>query len=158
MKTVIVRGGKKMTWINREQALSHPFANGQYDHEHANEHFIFGFEDYKEWLEQLPTADVVEQSVVDQIRWERDTAIAQLAEIGKGFGETMDDVVERKHGEWKEMTVIHKEEAKDIIEEWQSCRCSVCGRYDTRPYMYYFDKPNFCSWCGADMRKGESDG
>lgn len=49
-----------MAYIEREQALSHPFANGQYDHEHANEHYIFGFEDYKEWLEQLPTADVVE--------------------------------------------------------------------------------------------------
>ena len=50
-----------MAYIDREKALSHPFANGKYDHEHANEHFIFGFEDYKEWLEQLPTADVVER-------------------------------------------------------------------------------------------------
>lgn len=30
--------------------------------------------------------------IIEQIRWERDTAIAQLAEIGKGLGERMDDV------------------------------------------------------------------
>lgn len=68
------------------------------------------------------------------------------------------DVVERKRGKWEEMKVIHKDEAEDLIEEWQSCRCSVCGRYHTQPYMYYFDKPNFCSWCGADMRKETEDG
>ena len=46
-------------YIEREAALAHPFANGGYDHVHANEHFIFGHESYKEWLEQLPAADVV---------------------------------------------------------------------------------------------------
>lgn len=64
------------------------------------------------------------------------------------------DVVERRVGKWTEKEVIHAEEAKTAIEEWQSCRCSVCGRYDTRPYMYYFNNPNYCSWCGAEM-KGE---
>lgn len=34
----------------------------------------------------------VPQGVVDQIRWERDTALSQLKEIGKGLGEKMDDV------------------------------------------------------------------
>ena len=34
----------------------------------------------------------VSQGVVDQIKWERDTALSQLAEIGKGLGEKMDDV------------------------------------------------------------------
>lgn len=63
------------------------------------------------------------------------------------------DVVKVKHGKWEEKEVIHAEEAKTAIEEWQTCRCSVCDRYDTRPYMYYFDNPNYCSWCGADMRK-----
>lgn len=46
-------------YIDREQALSHPFANGKYDHEHANEHFILGFESYREWLEGLPTIGLV---------------------------------------------------------------------------------------------------
>ena len=45
-------------YISREAALSMPWANGRYDHEHANEHFICGLETYKEWLEQIPAADV----------------------------------------------------------------------------------------------------
>ena len=66
---------------------------------------------------------------------------------------------ERKKGKWIEHHVYADEEK--VIEEWQSCKCSVCGRYDTRPYLYNFDEPHFCSWCGADMRqigaKGEKD-
>lgn len=49
-----------MKVITRELALSHPFANGKYDHEHANIDFILGHECYKEWLETLPTVDVEE--------------------------------------------------------------------------------------------------
>lgn len=45
-------------YISRERALQFPLANGQYDHENANEHFINGCESYKEWLEQIPAADV----------------------------------------------------------------------------------------------------
>ena len=42
-------------FIDRDKALSFPLANGKYDHENANQHFIYGLETYKEWLEQLPT-------------------------------------------------------------------------------------------------------
>lgn len=59
--------------------------------------------------------------------------------------------IEQKKGKWEEKHHAYADEEK-VIEEWQSCKCSVCGRYDTRPYMYYFDEPHFCSWCGADMR------
>lgn len=65
---------------------------------------------------------------------------------------------ERKTGKWLEKEVIHADEAKEAIEEWQSCKCSVCGRYDTRPYMYYFSEPHYCSWCGAlngEIKEGE---
>ena len=48
------------------------------------------------------------------------------------------DVPERNVGKWTEKEVIHVEEAKNVIEEWQSCRCSVCGRYHTQPYLYFF--------------------
>lgn len=47
-------------YISREVVLSFPFANGQYDREHADEHFIHGCESYREWIEQLPADDVVE--------------------------------------------------------------------------------------------------
>ncbi len=58
---------------------------------------------------------------------------------------------ERKKGKWTEKEVMSIKES-EAIEQWQSCKCSVCGRYNTRPYMYYFDEPKFCSWCGSDMR------
>lgn len=48
-------------YINREDALEFPFANGIYDHEHANEHFISGCESYREWIASIPAADVVER-------------------------------------------------------------------------------------------------
>jgi len=35
----------------------------------------------------------VSQGVVDQICWERDTALSQLEQIGKGLGSKMDDIV-----------------------------------------------------------------
>ena len=45
-------------YIKKEDALSFPFANGQYDHKNADEHFINGCETYREWLVQIPAADV----------------------------------------------------------------------------------------------------
>lgn len=61
---------------------------------------------------------------------------------------------EWKTGKWIEKEVIYADGAKKAIEAWQSCKCSACGRYDTRPYLYYFSEPRFCSWCGMRM-KGE---
>ena len=59
-------------------------------------------------------------------------------------------------GEWEDKEVFNDTDDDHIVEEWQSARCSVCGKYHTTPYMYYFDNFNFCPNCGADMRpKGE---
>lgn len=60
---------------------------------------------------------------------------------------------ERKKGKWLEKHHAYSDE-ESVIEEWQSCKCSECGRYDTRPYLYYFSEPKFCSWCGARMDGG----
>lgn len=57
----------------------------------------------------------------------------------------------QKTGRWTNKSVLYG----DDIEEWQTCQCSECGRWDTRPYMYYFDEPNYCSYCGAKRQKGE---
>lgn len=57
---------------------------------------------------------------------------------------------ERKKGKWLEKHHAYSDE-EFVIEEWQSCKCSEYGRYDTRPYLYYFSEPKFCSWCGARM-------
>lgn len=50
--------------------------------------------------------------------------------------------------EWIERTV--SDDA--AIKEWQSAKCSACGRYHTTPYMYYFDNYNYCPHCGARMK------
>lgn len=63
---------------------------------------------------------------------------------------------ERKKGHWTEKEVMYIKDTKDAIDAWQSCKCSECGRYDTRPYMYFFVEPMFCSYCGAEM-KGENE-
>ncbi len=52
----------KRELISREEALSHPFANGKYDHKNADINFILGHESYKEWLETLPV--FTEQDIV----------------------------------------------------------------------------------------------
>ena len=57
------------------------------------------------------------------------------------------DVRENERGKWEEREVL-----QGIIEEWQSAKCSVCGKYHTVPYTYYFSTYNFCPHCGADMR------
>ena len=42
---------------------------------------------FVKYIEQLPSADVVNREVVSQIQWERDTAISQLKDLGYGLGE-----------------------------------------------------------------------
>lgn len=60
---------------------------------------------------------------------------------------------EKKKGTWKEKSVIFTEDVPGM-DSWQSARCSVCGKYHTTPFMYYFDNFNYCPNCGADMREG----
>lgn len=63
--------------ISRAEAISHPFANGKYDHEHANEDYILGFESYKEWLEYLPSV----QLTPEKGEWIRHTRVEPVYDI-----------------------------------------------------------------------------
>lgn len=45
-------------YIDREEALAFPFANGHYDSKNAISIFILGCESYREYLESIPAADV----------------------------------------------------------------------------------------------------
>lgn len=56
-------------------------------------------------------------------------------------------IEERKTGKWEEKAVSDEK----VIDEWQSARCSACGKYHTAPYMYYFNNYNYCPNCGARM-------
>ena len=58
-------------------------------------------------------------------------------------------------GEWEECEIVQERGDEPIIDEWQSARCSVCGKYHTTPYMYYFDHFNYCPNCGAKMERRE---
>ena len=63
--------------------------------------------------------------------------------------EEMPTIEERKKGKWEERKVS----SEKVIDEWQSARCSVCEKYHTTPYMYYFDSFSFCPNCGARMER-----
>lgn len=79
----------------------------------------------------------VPQGVVDQIRWERDTALGQLAEIGKGLGSKMDDIVEAikmRTGKVSAENPIHKKtsqkESDDpgLLYDGRCCE-DICKHY-----------------------------
>lgn len=81
----------------------------------------------------------VSQGIVDQICWERDTALSQLEEIGKGLGSKMDDIV----------ALLKEQEAVEpilVCEGWNKHHnnyvCPRCG-YDV------FYEQNYCSECGV---------
>ena len=62
---------------------------------------------------------------------------------------------ERKKGKWieKDVACIDDElDDRNVIDEWQSAKCSVCGKWHTTPYLYSFKKYAYCPNCGADMR------
>jgi formylmethanofuran dehydrogenase subunit E len=65
---------------------------------------------------------------------------------------------DRPQGEWIEKEIFgeYNDDVHHYVSEWQSARCSVCGKYHTTPYAYYFDEYNFCPSCGARM-KGADD-
>ena len=56
---------------------------------------------------------------------------------------------EQRTGRWTKKDVSSKG-----VEEWQSAQCSVCGKWHTSPYMYFFAHYNYCPWCGARMDGG----
>jgi rubrerythrin len=81
----------------------------------------------------IPAADVVSQAVFDQVKWERDTALATLKEHGIGLAEKA-DVVEVVHSKW--------------IKRNNERRCPVCGFFYLTNGMTVY---NFCPMCGAKM-------
>lgn len=54
---------------------------------------------------------------------------------------------DRKKGKWMEKETF--DNADYEIPVWQSARCSVCGKYMTAPYGYYFKVFPYCPNCGS---------
>ena len=63
-----------------------------------------------------------------------------------------------KHGKWIERKVTHEDNRRStIIADWQSAKCSNCGKHHTTPYLYYFFNDNYCPNCGATMERSEDE-
>lgn len=61
-----------------------------------------------------------------------------------------------KRGRWEQVEVVHdRKDAK--IQDWQQAKCSVCGRWNTTPFMYYLKLDNYCPHCGAKMDEVSDD-
>ena len=50
------------------------------------------FKSVTAYIDSIPAAEVVSKELFNQTVWERNVAITQLTEIGKGLGAKMDDV------------------------------------------------------------------
>lgn len=53
-------------------------------------------------------------------------------------------------------------DVKPVVHaEWTDDKCSVCGKgiedLISSNEWYRNEEPNFCPWCGADMRKGQNN-
>ena len=97
----------------------------------------------KKHCEDCKYYQVTDNSTIDQTCW--DEAIHMAIEA-----------LERQHGEWVERNVTQdRRDAK--IPEWQSAKCSVCGKYHTTPYMYYFTNYDYCPNCGSRMKEVEDE-
>jgi len=124
----------------------------------------------KEYKEQEPCEDVISRQAMIEVLNKMDRYVADeltLCNTERKFPRNevfiVDDVYEEiaeqlpsvtpqpKIGEWLEKEV----NSDKAIEEWQSARCSVCDKYHTTPYMYYFDNYKFCPNCGAKMEVEE---
>lgn len=97
--------------------------------------YTFWLENVKRRIKELPAADVVPKAAYNQARWERDIAVSQLKEIGKGLGAKMDDVTPVRQGKWKWVGF--------------NIECSECG---CMPYFERTEMPNYCPNCGAKMK------
>lgn len=94
--------------ISREEALSHPFANGKYDRKNADINFILGHESYKEWLETLPvfTEQDIVKPYLDKIRGE----IMKLDDINPDY--PMDRTIHISRNEVLQIINKYREESE----------------------------------------------
>ena len=96
---------------------------------------------FYEWLNTMPTIDPV-----PQLKWERDTAVEQLQQLGYGLGEKV------KRGRWMPY------EFGD--ETWHKCsECNTADQYGYRYTAYdgkehvFFAVRHYCPNCGARMEE-----
>ena len=130
-------------------------------------------DEYKDLIKKLEGHD---EAITAQIKWERDTAINQLQQLGYGLGEKIepcDDCVSRQaaieviYDEYYDNAVAHDivgmlfdlpsvkpqrpkgkwvEQSDTSKHHFGWYYCSNCGAY-----LMSADGANYCSCCGAEM-------
>ena len=60
METTYAVTGENVDYISRQAAIDYPLSWEHYDKENGSRKFICGVESYREYIEYLPAADVVE--------------------------------------------------------------------------------------------------
>lgn len=81
--------------------------------------------------------------ILEQIKWERDVAIAQLKEIGIGFGEKTDKVREAVAKQKAEKPIFYDNCGNKTV----SARCPRCHEI--------FDESGlrkYCGFCGQKLK------
>lgn len=92
---------------------------------------------FQKLIDDEPTVeDAVSLGVIEQFKWERDTAVAQLEELGIGFGQKKPDMVD----------VVR---CKDCINRDQAFRCIA---------LYYGFNPHDDWFCANGKRDAEVEG
>lgn len=86
----------------------------------------------------------------DWYEGEKDIALIDFFPVSEAINPSAQP--KQKRGKWEEKAVSDEK----VIDEWQSARCSACGKYHTAPYMYYFNNYNYCPNCGARMTEEEA--
>lgn len=112
---------------------------------------------------QLAKAAGISNATVSRCIWgEKNPQLDTLRKIAKALNITVKDLVGEAAdtntdaaGIWLEKEVF--DDSSVTIDQWQSAKCSKCGKYYTTPYMYYFTHYNFCPNCGHAMR-GKQNG
>lgn len=83
-----------------------PMANNQINNEYVQKGYLKTYLanrdikviSYDEWehlcdcIDDAKAADVVSKNTYNQVKWERDTVIKQLEDLGYGFGEEVRDI------------------------------------------------------------------
>lgn len=76
------------------------------------------------------------------------------ADLQRAFDEGYEKgKADRPQGEWLEKGIYDNNDGeREMVEQWQAAKCSICERWFTTPYLYYFDEHNYCPHCGAKMK------
>ena len=98
--------------------------------------------DWMAFIDKEPAADVVSKGLYEQIKWERDVALAQLEEYGVSLGEKA-DVMKVRHGRWV-----------NTHSDSEFAQCSLC-KYPVYA-AWIWNLTNYCPNCGAKMNLEES--